>query len=228
MVLDVSTPAFYYPFIIAFTCMFLVVQLLIYFFRKEEEHDYNDLDEEEAELIKDEKFIQKGHDLRLKYMFAFLLSKSAMWAKAPYTFMLFSTYHKLSIGEIGMLYLLDAVVSLFAGPFLGFFADRFGRKLIAMFYPINTCISLLLRMSGNIPMAYLAQIVTGVTGGILATSFESWLNYEISAIYGNNKNYIQYFRKSIFQKIIFYDSVLSLAVTIFTAVIYVLLIFKKK
>ncbi len=154
-------------------------------------------------------------------MSAFLLTKSAMWAKAPYTYMLFSTLHGFTVQEIGLLYLIDAICSLIAGPFTGIVADTFGRRMVALIYPLNTVIVLCMRLTGNISLAYLSQFMTGFAGNILTTAFESWLNYEISSIYGNFRTYIHHYRKEIFSKILFWDSILSLIVTIVGALIYV-------
>ena len=218
----VADPSYYYPFIILFTCIYGLVQILIWIFRSGHENEYHDLDEEEKVLIKDEEFLNKGKTLKILYMSAFLLSKASMWAKAPYNYMLFSTYYGFDLGQIGILYLIDAICSLFSGPFIGILADTFGRKAVALIYPVNTVIILFMRISGNVPLAYIAQVMTGFAGNVLATSFEAWLNYEIIKIYGTNKNYIQHFRKSIFSKTVFYDSVLSLVVTTMSAIIYVL------
>ena len=217
--LDVSQPDFYYPYIILFTVLFGIVQILIWIFGEKDKH--GNMSNEEKELLKNEEFIKKGTDLKVVYMCAFLLSKASMWAKAPYTFMLFSTYHGFTLGEIGILYLIDAIFSLFSGPFIGILADTFGRKVVALYYPVNTCVILLMRMSGNIPLAYMAQILTGFAANVLSTSFEAWLNFEIIKIYGDHKVYIEGFRKSIFAKILFYDSILSLVVTVIGAFIYV-------
>jgi MFS family permease len=223
MIEEVNQPSFYYEYIIFAAITLVLLQILIWSFKRKDEYDYHDLDEEESLLIQDEEFIKKGRRLKFKYMCAYLLSKASMWAKAPYTYMLFSTYHKFTIGEIGILYLIDACVSLVSGPFLGVIADTFGRKFVARFYPITTVITISMRMTGNHPLAYMAQFMTGVSGGILATAFESWLNFEINELYGENKNYIQHFRKNMFSRIIFYDTILSLTVTITAAVIYVIL-----
>lgn len=223
MLIDYSEPSYYYPIIILFSCIFGFIQILIWIFQTKDEHhhDQKKFDDDELILIKDEVYIKKGSDLKMKYLAAFLLAKSAMWAKAPYNYMLFSIYYGFDIGTIGILYLIDAFCSLFSGPLIGILADTFGRKSVAIIYPINTVIILAMRISGVVPLVYMAQVMTGFASNVIATSFESWLNYEITQLYGNNKNYIQYFRKTIFSSITFYDSVMSLLVTIISAVIYV-------
>jgi MFS family permease len=120
------------------------------------------------------------------------------------------------------LYIIDAVVGLLVGPFLGIVADRLGRKFIASFYPINNIISTSMRLSGVVPLAFSAQFFTGVSGGILATAYEAWLNYEINKLYKDHKNYIQHYKKHIFATVSFYDTVTSMCVILVSAVIYVI------
>jgi hypothetical protein len=216
-----SKPQFYYPYVIFLFTLYGLVQISIWIFKPKDEHEIHGLNDEEKILIKCEVFLEKGKDLKRKYMWAYLLAKASMWAKAPYTFILFSTCHGFSVGQIGILYLIDAIFSLLSGPFTGILADTLGRKKIALLYPLNTIIVLLMRMSGSIQLAYLAQIMSGVVGNVLSTAYESWLNFEMIKIYGNHKTYIQHFRKNIFSKILFWDSVISLFVTIVGAIIYV-------
>jgi hypothetical protein len=218
--LEVANPNYYYPFIIAFVVIFAIIEGLI-FLTKSNESQKEDLNESDRLLMNDEQFVKKGNELKKKYMVVYLLSKAAMWAKAPYTFMLFSLYYKFELGEIGILYLIDAVVALIAGPFLGLISDTFGRKFTSSLYCISNITVISFRLSGIVPLAYLAQVFTGAFGGCLSTSFESWLNYEISKLYGDRKKFEDHFRRTIFAKIMFYDSVLSICVTTIGAILYV-------
>ena len=77
---------------------------------------------------------------------AFVLTRSAMWAKAPYLYTLFMTVHKFSMAEIGILYLVDAVTALICGPITGQLADKYGRRMFCHFYNWSIIINLLLRM----------------------------------------------------------------------------------
>jgi MFS family permease len=222
--LEVSSPDYYYPFIIIFTLIFAVIEGILAM-TTVKNHEHEDLDEEELLLIKDADFIQKGRQLKKKYLVVYLLSKSAMWAKAPYTFMLFSNYYNFTIPEIGLLYLIDAIFALLAGPFVGLVSDTFGRKFTSALYPLGNIITISLRLSGVVPFAYAAQVVTGIFGSILTTSFEAWLNYEITKLYGDQKNYVEVFRKRVFSRIMYYDSLLSIITTMIGAILFVNIIF---
>jgi MFS family permease len=218
--IEVSKPDYYYPFIIALVIIFAIIEAIIAIL-KSREKSAEELEDYERQLVNDEELYKKGRDLKKKYTVVFLLSKAAMWAKAPYTFMLLSTYYKFPINEIGLLYLVDSIFALVAGPFLGLVSDTFGRKFTSSLYCISNITVISFRLSGVVPLAYLAQVLTGTFGGILTTSFEAWLNYEISKIYGDKKEYQDKFRKSIFSKIILYDSILSIIVAIIGTILYV-------
>jgi hypothetical protein len=221
---NVTSPTYYYPFVIAFVIIFAIVQLGIYFVKRSrdnKDHQNVNLTPEEMKCLNNPEFITKGNDLKKKFMVVYLLCKAAMWSKAPYTFMLLSTLHKFTISEIGVLYIIDAVMSLIAGPFLGVFSDTFGRKFTSSLYSCSNMLVIFMRLSGSRPLAYTAQFFTGVFGGgILSTAYEAWLNYEMTKLYGDKKNYIQLYRKDIFSKIQLYDSFLSISVTVCGAILF--------
>ena len=62
---------------------------------------------------------KKKNSLRSRYLVAYIITRSAMWAKAPYLYTLFMTVHKFTFAEIGDLYLVDAVAALIFGPITG-------------------------------------------------------------------------------------------------------------
>jgi hypothetical protein len=220
---NVSSPTYYYPFVMAFVVILAILQIGICLIRRKRDSELHKLylTPEELKCLEDPDFIAKGNELKRKFMVVYLLCKAAMWSKAPYTFMLLSTLHKFTISEIGVLYIIDAIMSLIAGPFLGVFSDTFGRKFTSSLYSCSNIIVIFLRLSGSRPLAYLAQFFTGVFGGgILSTAYEAWLNYEMTKLYGDKKNYIFMYRKDIFAKIQLYDSFLSISVTICGAILF--------
>jgi len=257
--LDYSAPEIYYKYIIIYVIILLVIQLLNYFSNQKgkinkENHDvknniYDNFDANHTKtFINVDKlggnsklnFITKKRRLKIIYILAYIFSKGAMWAKAPYTYLLYSTYHNFKIHEIGFLYMIEAFISLILSPFFGLIADSFGRKKVSLLYPFNTILLLVFRMTGDISLAYAAQIISGITSGILATTFESWLNYEIVLLFShhnieniqnvdsncyiyifNHTDKIEKFTKKIFSAVIFYDSIASMIVTLTTAVVFV-------
>lgn len=192
------TPEYYYPLLIAFFLVFAVIQIAINILNSSEST-------RKAPNIlhntKDESILYiEGENLKYKYMSAFLFVKAAMWAKSPYTYMLYSTLHKFTMSEISVLYLIDAFLNVFSGTIMGVLADTYGRKRISMLAPINTILTIGLRLTGSKPLAYLAQVITGILGSIMSTAFESWLNKEINNIFGDDLQMKTGFRKKIFSK----------------------------
>jgi MFS family permease len=195
-----SELSYYYPYMIIMVLLFLVIQIISWYMTKQKP----------LELTKKEK------SLKQRYVAAYIISKAAIWAKAPYNFLLLSTIHGFSIQEIGILYMIESICSLISGPLMGMIADTYGRKMIANIFPIHTIIVLSLRLSGNRPLAYTAQFISGLCKGILGTVYESWLNYEI-AEFDRSKE----LKKEIFTDNMFYDSVLSFIVTVIGAILFV-------
>jgi len=162
----------------------------------------------------------KAKSLKKKFMGAYILARMGMWAKAPYVYLLYSTLHGFSLSEISMMYLIDAGLNIISGPFLGLLADTLGRKTVSCLAPLNTMITTALRLTGNRPLAYLSQVITGILGSSLQTAFESWLNYEINKLYHNHNEQKLEFRKRIFSRIYLYDAFFSLITTITGAILF--------
>jgi len=125
------------------------------------------------------------------------------------------------MGEIGVLYAIDAVSALISGPLFGNWADKYGRKKFSGLYCVLVIINLTLRLTGVKWIAYLAQILTGMGAGLISTTYESWLNYEAKKEFKNNVVEKDKFLKKIFKTQMFIDATLSILVSGFSAVFYV-------
>lgn len=177
---DPSKNSYYIPILVGIATVLLIIQLIIMLLKELKRESGVDMN------VSLDKTLQNNMDysltletrknsLKSRYLVAFVLTRSAMWAKAPYLYTLFMTVHKFSMAEIGILYLVDAVAALIFGPITGQLADKYGRKLFCHCYNISIIINLLLRMQGSRPLAYLAQVVTGFGAGLICTTFEAWV-----------------------------------------------------
>ena len=169
----------------------------------------------DMELIKT--IEKKIFSLRWRYLIAYLSCRASIWAKAPYTFLLFNKIHGMDIKEIGILYIIDGIVALIFGPLMGDLCDKYGRKLFCILYSFLTIISLSMRITGNIPLAYFSQILTGIGGGLINTTFESWINYEAEKDLNKGK---KFFLEKLFKTQTILDSIISLIVTAIGAFIF--------
>ena len=221
---DPSKNSYYFPIIIGIATILLIIQLIIMLL-KELRRDPSDLNVSmDKTLAQDQNYSMtletRKNSLKSRYLIAFVLTRSAMWAKAPYLYTLFMTVHKFTMAEIGILYLVDAVAALIFGPITGQLADIYGRKMFCHFYNISIIINLLLRMQGSRALAYLAQIVTGFGAGLICTTFEAWVVYESEKEFKECKKEAERFRKRLFKNSNVLDAAVSIITSGICAIVY--------
>ena len=227
---DPKDSAYFYPIMFV---LIVIIGLIELFIRNSKHHLIisSDKDDEtqhrkiSTSVFEDKNypkdFLEKKNSLRIRYLSAYILTRAGMWSKTPYMYTLYNKYHGFSIEEIGILYAIDAFSALFSGPVFGNLADKYGRKLFCMFYCIFVSINLGLRLTGNKPLAYLAQVLTGFGAGLINTTFESWLVYESDKTFGEEFKFErERFLKRLFKNQTLYDSLISLVVTGISAIIF--------
>ena len=222
---DPSKNSYYFPIIVGVATILLIIQLIIMLLkelRRESGVDMNvSLDKTLQNNMNYSITLEtRKNSLKSRYLVAFVLTRSAMWAKAPYLYTLFMTVHKFSMAEIGILYLVDAVAALIFGPITGQLADKYGRKLFCHCYNISIIINLLLRMQGSRILAYLAQIVTGFGAGLICTTFEAWVVSESEKEFEGYQREAERFRKRLFKNSNVLDAAVSIITSGICAVIY--------
>ena len=222
---DPSKNSYYFPIIIGIATILLILQLIIMFlkdFRRDQNLDSNvSFDKTlQGNMSYPTIIINRKNSLKSRYLIAFVITRSAMWAKAPYLYTLFMTVHKFSMAEIGILYFVDAVAALIFGPITGQLADKYGRRLFCHCYNFSIILNLLLRMQGSRILAYLAQVVTGFGAGLISTTFEAWVVSESEKDFEGYKKEAERFRKNLFVKSNVYDAVVSIITSIVCAFIY--------
>ena len=180
---DPSQPAFYFPIIIGYLSFMALLYFITSFLKNrfsqpELARFSSSYNQETLDPTKsyNETIIEKKNSLKARYIIAFVLTRASIWAKSPYLYTLFTKIHGFTMSEIGVLYIIDGVSALIFGPILGNLADIFGRKIFCLLYCVTTAVNLAIRLTGNIPMAYFAQILTGLGVGLINSTFESWVN----------------------------------------------------
>lgn len=163
---------------------------------------------------------EERNKLKFRYLLVYILTRSAMWAKAPYLYTLFASVHKFTMVEIGQLYLVDALAALVCGPITGQLADIYGRRLFCNVYNISIIVNLLLRMHGSHFLAYLAQLVTGLGAGLINTTFEAWVVTQSNKVFQYYSSEKDRFLKRLFRDANNYDTVSSIAVSFICAIVY--------
>ena len=222
---DPSKNSYYMPIIFGIATILLIIQLIIWLLkelRRDPNEDTNvSMDKTLQQNMSYPSFLEpRKNSLKSRYLVAFVLTRSAMWAKAPYLYTLFMTVHKFSMAEIGILYFVDAISALIFGPITGQLADIYGRKLFCHCYNISIIVNLLLRMQGSRPLAYLAQVVTGFGAGLICTTFEAWVVYESEKEFEGFHREAERFRKRLFKNSNVLDAAVSIITSGICAIVY--------
>ena len=223
---DPSKNSYYFPILAGIATILLIIQLIIMLMKEFKRRSGGDGDVNNSMLtlrpdMNYSMTLEKRKDsLKYRYLVAFVLTRSAMWAKAPYLYTLFMTVHKFTMAEIGILYLVDAVAALIFGPITGQLADIYGRRMFCHCYNFSIILNLLLRMQGSRFLAYVAQVVTGFGAGLICTTFEAWVVYESEKEFGSHTKEAETFRKNLFKKSNIYDAAVSIITSGICAIIY--------
>lgn len=188
---DFNTLQFYYPYLFFMIIIYLLIVLIV----KLMKNRYNKPWFIQADFYAKREGIQIEHDLltpkqkslRTRYLIASFLVRSSMWIQAAYVFALYNRRHGFTIGEIGVLYGIDALSALMMGPILGSLSDLYGRKKFCLLYCLLVIAYVSLRLTENKSLAYVSQILSGISLSIFHISFESWLNFETGIIFSPDK-----------------------------------------
>jgi hypothetical protein len=219
---DPSNVSYYIPILLLLVILLIFLEFIIYFL-KNSIVDLNSSINNTLQLgiSYSPSFIMRKNTLKFRYLLGYSLTRASMWTKAPYLYTLYNLYHGFTMSEIGVLYIIDAVSAFLAGPITGNLADKYGRKLFSQVYNVMVIANTLLRMTGSKPIAYLAQIMTGVTGGLIATVFESWVVAESHREFDFRIVEKERFLKKLFKTQNILDALMSVLLSAICAVAYV-------
>jgi predicted MFS family arabinose efflux permease len=220
---DPSRISYYYPTILLLIAILILLNFIIYYLKEKSTQDANASMNNtlQAGISYSMTFIKKKNDLKFRYLLGYVLTRAAMWTKAPYLYTLYNTVHGFTMSEIGVLYIIDAVVAFIAGPITGSLADKYGRRLFCQLYNLLVVVNLLLRMTGDKSIAYFAQVLTGIGGGLITTVFESWLVYEANKEFGPREVEKVRFLKKLFRTQNVLDAIMSIFLSAICALAYV-------
>ncbi len=219
---DPSQTAYYYPIIVLLVVILTVLEFVIYILKfKLEDINSSFNNTLQQGISYSMTFIKRKNTLKFRYLTGYILTRAAMWSKAPYLYTLYSTVHGFTMSEIGVLYIIDAVSAFVAGPITGNLADKYGRRLFCQFYNLLVIANLLMRMTGNQPLAYAAQVLTGIGGGLIMTTFESWVVFEANKEFETRVIEKERFLKKLFKTQTILDAIMSIVISAVCAIIYV-------
>jgi MFS family permease len=219
---DPSNTSFYITIILLLIIILIFLEFIIHILKNRIDYLNSSIDNTlQQGLIYSHTFILRKNTLKFRYLTGYVLTRASMWSKSPYLYTLYSTYHNFEITEIGLLYIIDAISAFICGPLTGNLADKYGRKLFCQLYNFLVIINTLLRMTGNRQLAYLAQIITGISGGLIMTVFESWVVSEANKEFGVRQLEKERFLKKLFKTQNILDAIMSVVISSICALSYV-------
>jgi predicted MFS family arabinose efflux permease len=219
---DPSHTAYYYPVIMILIVFLGILEFIIYLFKyKTEDLNLSFNNTLQMGVSYSMTFIKRKNTLKFRYLTGYILTRMAMWSKAPYLYTLYFSVHGFTLSEIGFLYIIDAVSAFIAGPITGNLADKYGRRLFCQLYNFLVIVNTFMRMTGNKPIAYVAQVLTGISGGLIMTTFESWVVYEANKEFDTRIIEKERFLKKLFKTQTILDAIMSIVISALCAISYV-------
>jgi MFS family permease len=217
-----SQTSYYYPIMVCLIIILMILEFVIWALKNK----YSDVNSSFNNTLQQgisysQTFIIRKNTLKVRYLTAYILTRAAMWSKAPYLYTLYSQVHGFTMSEIGFLYIIDAVSAFIAGPITGNLADKYGRRLFCQLYNLLVIFNTFMRMTGNKPLAYLAQVLTGISGGLIMTTFEAWVVAEANKEFEHRIVEKERFLKKLFKTQTILDAMMSIVLSSACAIIYV-------
>ena len=95
--IDPSKNSYYYPILTSITAVFLLIHIMIKTIKRLRSDEYFDLidDDPYVYLELPQNFELKKNILEYKYLLAYIITRSAMWAKAPYLYVIHLQHSKV-------------------------------------------------------------------------------------------------------------------------------------
>ena len=205
---DPSKNSYYLSIIIVIFIILLIIQLIIMLIKKLRNDSRDDLSPSLKYYFK---------NLKINYLLAFILSRSAMWAQAPYIFILFKTVRKYTNEKINILYLVESISSLIFGPISGLLADVTGRASFCILYNISLFLYLYNIFMGFV---YFGQIANGFGNEVINTTFEAWVVSDTNDVIISYTKGVERFRKKLFKNVNILDATANIFITGICSIIY--------
>ena len=113
--------------------------------------------------------------LQRTYLTGFLICAAADWLQGPYVYALYAAYGFPSF-TLALLFVTGFSTSMIFGPFVGTFADRFGRKRsILVCYCAAYVLACITKHFSDLAALMAGRVLSGIATSALFSSFESWL-----------------------------------------------------
>ncbi|RDX51725.1 DUF791-domain-containing protein [Lentinus brumalis] len=110
-----------------------------------------------------------------RYLSVYAIVMGADWLQGPYIYSLYREQYGLPERLVAFLFVLGFLTAGLAAPFVGVWADQFGRKRLCMVFCLIYTLACVFIQLPSLPLLFVGRLLGGVGTAILFSSFESWL-----------------------------------------------------
>ncbi|KAL8279899.1 hypothetical protein RQP46_007749 [Phenoliferia psychrophenolica] len=113
--------------------------------------------------------------LKCTFLTVYALIMCSDWLQGPYVFSLYHDEYGISLHTIGLLFVCGFLSAGVSAPWIGKWADTFGRKRACLVFTVAYSLSCITKMIPSLPSLTFGRILGGLSTSILFSSPEAWL-----------------------------------------------------
>ncbi|PFH47006.1 hypothetical protein AMATHDRAFT_68561 [Amanita thiersii Skay4041] len=113
--------------------------------------------------------------LSRRYLIVYGFAMCADWLQGPYLYSLYHEQYNYSERLVAVLFVTGFLFAGISAPFVGVWADQYGRKRVCLSFCITYASACLCKWVHYYPFLLFGRVLGGVSTSILFSSFEAWL-----------------------------------------------------
>ncbi|KAL1739585.1 hypothetical protein HDZ31DRAFT_49137, partial [Schizophyllum fasciatum] len=113
--------------------------------------------------------------LEKQYLLVYAIVMGADWLQGPYVYSLYSDEYGFPERIVAILFVTGFLSAGLAAPWVGAWADTYGRKRVCLAFCVSYALSCALIQVPALPVLFAGRALGGLSTSILFSAFESWL-----------------------------------------------------
>lgn len=113
--------------------------------------------------------------LGMKYLGIYAVVMGSDWLQGPYVYSLYRDQYQFTERQVAILFVTGFIAAGTSGPFVGVWADQYGRKKLCRIFCLTYAASCLVIQQSFFPILLVGRLLGGISTAILFSVFESWL-----------------------------------------------------
>ncbi|CAN8101940.1 unnamed protein product [Discula destructiva] len=120
-------------------------------------------------------------NFKLNFLSVYSLVMGSDWLQGPYQYALYKDERQLPEQTIGFLFAVGFLSAAASASYVGFLADKHGRRQMCLAFCIMYSLSCLTKISRSLPILFVGRALGGVSTTLLYSVFEAWMVHEHSS-----------------------------------------------